>query len=226
MSDWLATVPRDLPQLLKGATVTFRLLAVGLVCGSAIGLATALVRTYGPGWLRASTNGFVELFRGTPLVVQMFLIYFGLPDAGITLPAMLTAYIALSLNSGAYQSDYFRGAIQAVGHGQMMAARAIGMDRLSAIAYVILPQTLRLVIPAWGTEPVTLIKVSAVAFVLGLPDIMGQAKIIASRTFQALPTYFTVTLLYFVLVYALTSLFGYVERRVRIPGFDMSVVAH
>lgn len=224
MSDWLVTVPRDLPQLLKGASITIRLLTVGLVFGTSIGLATALVRTYGPRWLCTITNGFIELFRGTPLVVQMFLIYYGLPDVGITLSAMLTAYITLSLNSGAYQSDYFRGAIQAVGQGQMMAARALGMSRLSAITNIILPQALRLVIPAWATEPITLLKVSAVAFLIGLPDIMGQAKIIASRTFQALPSYFTVTLMYLVMVYALTLLFGYLERKVRIPGFEMGVV--
>ena len=93
MSDWLVTVPRDLPQLLKGASITIRLLTVGLVFGTSIGLATALIRTYGPRWLCTITNGFIELFRGTPLVVQMFLIYYGLPDVGITLPAMLTAYI-------------------------------------------------------------------------------------------------------------------------------------
>ncbi len=220
MSDWLATVPRDLPQLLRGAGITFKLLAVGLVCGSIIGLATALARTYGPKWLRIPIVGIIELFRGTPLIVQMFLIYFGLPELGITLPALLTAYLAISLNSGMYQSDYFRGAIEAVGHGQMMAARALGMDRTTAIISIILPQTLRLVIPAWSTEPITLIKVSAVAFLLGLPDIMGRAKIIASRTFQALPTYLTVTILYFIFVYILSWIFGTIERKLRIPGFD------
>jgi polar amino acid transport system permease protein len=224
MAEWLETVPHDLPYLLKGTVITLKLLAVGLTAGSIIGLLTALIRLYGPRWLVRIVMVYIEVFRGTPLLVQMFLIYYGLPDLGIVLSGMMASYITLSLNSGSYQSDYFRGAIQAVGHGQMMAARAIGMSRLKAVVHIILPQALRIVIPAWSTEPITLVKLSAVAFLLAVPDVMGQAKIITARTFLALPTYFTVTLIYLVIVSILTLALGLLERRVRIPGLDVEAV--
>lgn len=221
MSEWLATLPTELPVLLKGTVITIQLLVVCLTFGSIIGLLTALIRVYGPGWMRAIVTAYLEIFRGTPLLVQLFVVYYGLPDIGITLSAMTAAYLTISLNSGAYQSDYFRGAIEAVGQGQMMAARALGMSRTKAVVHIILPQALRLVIPAWSLEPIQLIKVSAVAFLITVPDVMGRAKIMISRTFNALPTYLTVTLIYLVLVSALTLLFGLVERKARIPGFEV-----
>jgi len=224
MSNWLASFSSDLPQLLKGLVITLEILVVCLLLGSLIGVTTALIRVYGPRWLRSIVQVYIEVFRGTPLLVQLFVVYYGLPDVGIVLPAMLAAFLTISLNSGAYQSDYFRGAIQSVGAGQMMAARAIGMSRWAAIRHIILPQALRLVIPAWSTEPVTLIKISAVAFLIAVPDVMGQAKIIVSRNYNALPTYFSVTVIYLVLVFALTALFGLVEKRARIPGLSVEAV--
>lgn len=224
MIEWLETIPRDLPHLLNGTVITIKLFMVGWTVGSFVGLLTALIRLYGPRWLVAFVMAYIELFRGTPLLVQMFLIYYGFPDLGIVFTGMTASYITISLNSGAYQSDYFRGAIQAVGSGQMMAARAIGMSRFKAVLHIILPQALRLVIPAWSTEPITLIKVSAVAFLLAVPDVMGEAKIITARSFVAMPTYFTVTLIYLALGGILTFLLSQLERKLRIPGFDIETV--
>ena len=160
--------------------------------GFVIGLLAALARVYGGRYLKAISILYIELFRGTPLLVQLFLIYFGLPDLGITLDRMTAAYIAMSLNSGAYQAEYFRGAIQSIGSGQMMAARAIGLKRSQAIWNIILPQALRMVIPAWSNEPVSLLKSSAVAFLIAVPDLMTQAKSIAARTYDPIGTYLAV----------------------------------
>jgi polar amino acid transport system permease protein len=225
MGEWLASSWHDLPQLLRGTVVTLKLVGGSLAFGVAIGLVTALGRTYGPRWLRRVITAYIELFRGTPLLVQMFVVYYGLPDFGIVLSPMVSAYLTIGLNSGAYQSDYFRGAIQAVGGGQMLAARAIGMTRVQAIVHIILPQALRLVLPVWAVEPISLIKASAVAFLISVPDVMGQAKIIVGETFNALPTYFLVTIIYLVLVSILTLMFNQLEKRVRIPGLDVKLAA-
>ena len=175
-------------------------------------------------WRPLSQGSFHSLHRiipGTPLLVQLFLIYFGLPDLGITLDRMTAAYIAMSLNSGAYQAEYLRGAIQSIGSGQMMAARAIGLKRSQAIWNIILPQALRMVIPAWSNEPVSLLKSSAVAFLIAVPDLMTQAKSIAAQTYDPIGTYLAAGVVYLVLVFILAAIIGVIEKKVRIPGLEL-----
>ncbi len=189
--------------------------------GFVIGLLAAVARVYGGRYLKTISIIYIEVFRGTPLLVQLFLIYFGLPDLGITLDRMTAAYIAMSLNSGAYQAEYFRGAIQSIGSGQMMAARAIGLKRSQAIWNIILPQALRMVIPAWSNEPVSLLKSSAVAFLIAVPDLMTQAKSIAAQTYDPIGTYMAVGIVYLVLVFILAAIIGVIEKKVRIPGLEL-----
>ena len=133
MADWLQLFQRYLPDFIKGAAVTIELTVVGLAIGFAIGLLLALARLYGPLWLKTLAIGYIELFRGTPLLVQLFLIYYGLPSLGLTLTQTVSAYLALGLNSAAYQAEYFRGAIQSIGSSQMTAGRAIGLSRWKTI---------------------------------------------------------------------------------------------
>jgi len=223
MGEWIVISALELPPLLAGTLVTLQLVAVSLVLGTVVGLSTALVRVYGSGWTRAMVIGYVEVFRGTPLLVQLFMVYYGLPDIGIVLPAMTAACLTMSLNSGAYQSDYFRGGVQAVGSGQMMAARALGMSRLKAIVHIILPQAVRLLIPSWSLESSQLLKASAVTFLITVPDAMGQAKILVTRTFNALPTYLTITGIYIGIVAICSLLFGLLERKARIPGWGTAI---
>ena len=221
MLEWLNFFNTLLPVFLSGVVITIKLTAVGLVMGFVIGLLAALARVYGGRYLKALSILYIELFRGTPLLVQLFLIYFGLPDLGITLDSMTAAYIAMSLNSGAYQAEYFRGAIQSIGSGQMMAARAIGLKRSQAVWNIILPQALRLVIPAWSNEPVSLLKSSAVAFLIAVPDLMTQAKNIAARTYDPIGTYLAVGVVYLVVVFILAAIIQVVEKKVRIPGLEL-----
>ncbi len=209
------------PEFLSGLKITLQLTLVGLGVGSVLGMLAALGRLYGSRWIRWLAIGYIELFRGTPLLVQLFAIYFGLPDFGVTVSRMQAALIVLAINSGAYQAEYFRGAIQAIGSGQMMAARSIGMSRWQAIRHIILPQALRVVIPAWSNEPVSLLKASAVVFLIAVPDVMTQAKIVAARTYQPLPSYFIVAFIYLIVVYALSTLLNRIERRYRIPGLEV-----
>ena len=220
MSDFLSFLARFMPDLLSGAGMTLILTVEGLAAGFVLGLLAALGRVYGGKAWRGLAVGYIELFRGTPLLVQLFLIYFGLPSIGLTLSRELSAFLALGLNSGAYQAEYLRGSILAIGDGQMMAGRSIGMSRWKTIWYVILPQALRLAIPAWSNEPVSLLKSTAVVFLIAVPELMAKAKAIAARTYDPISAYLAVAVVYLAVVYLLDAFLRWVERASRIPGFE------
>lgn len=211
---------RFLPDLLSGMGMTLLLTAEGVLAGFLLGLAATLARTYGSRFWRNLAIAYIELFRGTPLLVQVFLLYYGLPGLGITLSREWSAFLALGLNSGAYQAEYLRGSILAIGEGQMLAARAIGMSKWKAVFYIILPQALRLAIPAWANEPVSLLKATSVVFLIAVPELMTRAKLIASRTYDPINSYLAVAILYLVLVYLLDAVMKWLERRARLPGLS------
>jgi polar amino acid transport system permease protein len=215
-----------LPEFIQGAAITLELTIVALAIGALVGLPAALARVYAGGWLGRFALAYIELFRGTPLLIQLFIVYYGLPDFGVILPELPASFIALGLNSGAYQAEYFRGAIQAIGSGQMMAARSVGMSQLKALRYIILPQALRLVLPPWSNEAVTVLKATAVVFVIAVPDLMTRAKILSSRFFNPIESYLAVAVAYIVLVALFTLLMHALERRLRIPGLELEVARH
>lgn len=223
------------PDLVQGVVTTLYLTLVALALGVLLGLPAALARVYGPRWLRNLAIAYIEIFRGTPLLVQLFVVYYGLPEigalfglhgVGITLDRLPAAFVTLGLNSGAYQAEYFRGALQAVGSGQMTAARALGMTKVQAIRYIILPQALRLALPAWSNEAVSMIKYTAIVFLIAVPDIMGKAKILAGRYFNPIEIYITVALIYLVLVAVATWLVRNLERRLELPSLNVEVTRH
>ena len=206
---------------MRGTAITLELTAVGLGLGFALGLVLALMKAYGPAWLRAIAIGYIELFRGTPLLVQLFLIYYGLPSMGVTLSQTVSAYLALGLNSAAYQAEYLRGAILSIGESQMTAGRAIGLSRWQTIRFIILPQALRLVIPAWSNEPISLLKTSAVVFLIAVQDLMARGRRAATITYDPIGSYMAIAVIYLVIVFAMNALLKYLERKTRIPGFEM-----
>ncbi len=216
---------RTVPPFLQGTQVTLQYTLSALVFGFVLGLAAALLRVYGANWLQPITTGYITLFRGTPLLIQLFLVYYGLPDLGITFDRPTAAFLTLSLNSGAYQAEYFRGAIQAVGQGQMTAARAIGMSRRLAIQHIILPQALRLALPSWSNEMISMVKYTSVVFLIAVPDLMGQAKTLASRNFDPIPTYLTVAVFYLILVGLATMLVRFLSKSLEKPGLKLDVEA-
>lgn len=224
--DLIIYLQRVGPDLLQGVIVTLELTAVALVVGICMGLPAALARVYGGKWLRRLALVYIELFRGTPLLVQLFVVYYGLPDLGVTFSRLTAAFITLGLNSGAYQAEYFRGAIQAVGSGQMVAARAIGMTQAQAIRYIVLPQALRLALPAWSNEAISMIKYTAVVFLIAVPDLMGKAKILAGRYFNPIEIYLTVALIYIALVAVATFIMRSLENRMQTPGLELEVERH
>jgi len=210
-----------IPKLGAGLLITFQVAFVSLGIGILIGLPAAFARVYGPKWLQWIVTAFIEILRGTPVLVQLFLVYYGLPQFGVIFSAFISAYIALGLNSGAYQTEYFRGAIQAVGSGQMMAARSIGMTRMQAIRHVIVPQALRLVIPAWSNEAVSMIKISSILYLIAVPEMMTVAKELFARYYNPFQTYITVGIVYLIIIGLITILLNWLEKRLTIPGMEL-----
>jgi len=221
--EWFQLLQRFFGDFMQGAGVTLELTAVGLLIGFVLGLALALAKTFGAPGVSKFATGYIELFRGTPLLVQLFLIYYGLPSLGITLSQTLSAYLALGLNSAAYQAEYLRGAIQAIGPSQMMAGRSIGLSRWQTIRFIILPQALRLALPSWSNEPISLLKTTAVVFLIAVQDLMAKAKRTATITYNPIGSYLAVAAVYLVMVFALNALLKWMERKTKIPGFDIDV---
>ena len=221
--EWLQLLQRFFGDFVRGAGVTLELTVVGLLLGFVLGLLLALAKIYAPRWLSGIATAYIEIFRGTPLLVQLFLINYGLPSLGITLSQTLSAYLALGLNSAAYQAEYLRGAIQAIGPSQMMAGRSIGLSRWQTIRHVILPQALRLALPSWSNEPISLLKTTAVVFLIAVQDLMAKAKRAATITYNPIGSYLAVAVVYLLMVFALNALLKWLERKTKIPGFDIDV---
>lgn len=221
--EWLQLLQRFFSDFMRGAGVTLELTAVGLTLGFVLGLLLALAKVYAPRFLRGAATAYIEVFRGTPLLVQLFLIYYGLPSLGITLSQNLSAYLALGLNSAAYQAEYLRGEIQAIGPSQMMAGRSIGLSRWQTIRHIILPQALRLALPSWSNEPISLLKTTAVVFLIAVQDLMAKAKRTATITYNPIASYLAVAAVYLVMVFVLNALLKWMERKTKIPGFDIDV---
>ncbi|MGY4707304.1 amino acid ABC transporter permease [Candidatus Bipolaricaulota sp. J31] len=207
-----------LPQLGKGLVLTVELTAACISIGAVLGLILAIARLYGRNVVYWLASAYVQFFRGTPLLVQLFMVHFGLAGWGIRLSPLFSGIIAMGLNTAAYQAEYFRGAIQAVKRGQTLAALSLGMTRWQTIRYVIIPQALRLVLPAWSNELVYMLKYTSIVYLIGLPDLMGIGRTIASRNFRFFEIYAVLALIYLALVLLITFALRYVEARIRVPG--------
>ncbi len=207
-----------LPKLLEGAIVTIELTIIAIMIGIFIGIPVAMGRVYGNKLIYALCTLFVEIIRGTPLLTQLFILYFGLPSVGIMLSPFTAAMIGMGINSAAYQAEYFRGAIQSVKREQLTAAYSIGMNQMQAIRHIILPQMFRLVIPSWSNELIYLLKYSSMAYMIQAPEIMSQGRLIASRNFRTFEVFIIVALIYLILVSILSKFLDMVENKFRIPG--------
>jgi len=211
-----------MPRLLEGAVVTLELTVCSISLGFILGIALALGRLYGNRPVSLLCTGYIEFFRGTPLLVQLLILYYGLPPYGIRLSSFVAGILGLGLNSAAYQAEYFRGAIQSVSQGEIMAARAIGMSRFKTIMNITLPQMLRIVIPSWSNELIYTLKYSSVAYMIGAPELMAQAKFIAADNFRYFEVFLVVAFIYLIAVVVLSRILSVVEKRVRIPGLQMA----
>jgi len=202
-----------LGDLLEGLLVTFQLSFTALAIGAILGLAASLARIYGNRPLSYVANGYIELIRGTPLTVQLFIIYFGLPPLGLLFSPTFSAIVALGLNSGAYQAEYFRGAIESIGSGQMEAALSVGMSRFQAIVRIILPQTFRLALPSWSNEAAYLPKYSSVAFLVTVPELLARSKLVIAQNLKPLEVYTVVGLIYLVTIASISKILDMLYER-------------
>lgn len=221
MMESLIVLYGALPYLLRGSLVTIAVVAGAMFLGLVLGIHLAVGQVYGGRWLRRVIGLYVWFFRGVPLLVLLFLFYFGLCSLlQINLSAFTVSVIVLGLISSAYQSQIFRGAIMSLPQGQFKAARALGMSDGKAIVLIILPQALRLSIPGWSNEYSIVLKDSAVAYALGVMEMMARAHFVASRTYEHLPMYFAAGFLFMILTYLGTKGLRVLEEKVRIPGYS------
>lgn len=212
-----------LPDLLRVGTIaTLQFTIIAISIGFVLGLLLAFGKIYGNRPIRLLCSGYVGLIRGTPLITQLFVIHFGLPTIGLLFSPFLSAIIGLGLNSSAYQAEYFRGAIQSVNKGQAMAARSIGMTKIQAARYIILPQALRLVIPSWSNELIALVQYSSLVFLITAPELLFQAQVIAARNFRHFEVFLIAAFIYLVIVLLLSWILRMVEKQIRIPGLGMT----
>lgn len=207
-----------LPSVLEGALVTLKLIALSIPLGLISGVLIAVGRVYGNKLISSFCTVYTLFFRGTPLLVQLFILYFGFPSIGIFFSPFTAAVIGFILCSGAYHSEYIRGAIQSIKTGQMMAAEALGMTRAKAILYIILPQALRRAIPGCSNEIIYLIKYSSLAFMVTCVELTGAGKIIASRYFAYTEVFLVVGAIYLLMVSVVTKALNMLEKKLEIPG--------
>ncbi len=202
--------------LLEGARWTVVLSLVAFTCGGTLGLVVALGRVAKPALLRALMAVYIQIFQGTPLLVQLFFVYFGLPLLGVKVDIWVALTIGLSLHTSAFLGEIWRGSIQAVPGGQSEAARALGIGYVHRMFDVVLPQAFRIGLPATISFLVNLIKGTALAALLGLTELTRSGQLMANITFQPLQVYGAVGLIYFFICLPLTYCSARIERRLNV----------
>lgn len=205
------------PYLLRGALLTIGFSLASEIIGIAIGLTSSIVRVTRIKVLNQLAIVYVDLFRGTPLLIQIIFIYYALPYFGINLPAVAAGIVALSLNSGAYVTEIFRAGIESIEKGQMEGARSLGMSKMQAMRYVIIPQTVKRVLPPLTNEFVALIKDSSLLSVIAISELLRTAK--EMMTWKLNPSSLTAAaIIYLIITLPLTRLVSHMERRLERGG--------
>lgn len=217
----LSTIIEALPYILEGTLVTIVLVAGALSLGFCLGVPMAVAQVYAPRPAAMLVGFYVWFFRGVPVLLLLFLFYYGLFGLiGLDVGTIGASCIVLGMTSAAYQSQIFRGSILSLPAGQLKAGKALGMTNGQTIIHVILPQALRLSIPGWSNEYSILLKDSAMCFALGTPEIMARTHFVASRTYEHLPLYITAGLIYFAITMAGVTMLRRLEQKARIPGYN------
>jgi polar amino acid transport system permease protein len=199
-------------ELLDGAIFTVWLSAASMAISLVVAVFGALARTAGPRWLKALVGGYVELIRNTPFLVQVFLIFFGLPTVGLRLDANQGALIAMVLNGSAYTIEIVRAGIEAISHGQIEAGRALGLHGFGVFRLIVLPQALRAVTPPLGSQFILLMLNSSIVSVIAADDLTAATQDVAGRTFRSFEAFIAATIIYLVLSLLFTAVFAGLER--------------
>lgn len=203
-----------LPLLFQASLITIQLTVLAVFFGTIIGLLSALGKMSQNLALRWFFISYIEFIRGTPLLVQLFLGYFGVGGLlGQSQNMFWTAVIVCSINSGAYIAEIFRAGIQSIDKGQSEAARSLGMSQFKSFRYIILPQAFKRVIPPLGNEFITMLKDTSLVALIGMTELFRQGQLIVARNYAAFEIYLTVALIYFVLTLPISRWVVYMERK-------------
>ncbi len=213
MQKFLSDAAEFLPILMQGVVLTVLVTIGSLVLSTVLGLVWALMRVSGIKALDIIAKLFVNFIRGVPIIVQLFYIYFVLPDFGIALSAMQAAIIGLGIAYSAYQSENFRAGIEAIDHGQIEAAQSIGMGWWMIMRRVVLPQAVRIVLPPYGNIMIMMLKDSSQASTITVAELAMQGKLIASATFKNTSVFTMVALMYLCMSLPLMYLVSWLEKR-------------
>ena len=214
MSFDFSLIWNSLPLLLAGAGVTIEITAIAVGLGFIFGLITSVCRLSGVKVLQVIAVCYVNIIRGTPMLVQIFLIYFALPMViGERINPFVAAVAACSINSGAYVSEIFRAGIQSVDKGQMEAGRSLGLSWMQTMRYVILPQAFKHVIPPLGNEFISMTKQTSLVSVIGFEELTRRGQLIIAKTYGSFEIWLTVAAIYLVMTLTIARLVSYLERR-------------
>jgi len=206
-----------LPYLAQGAIYTVILSTVAIVIGIVVGLIIALMKIAPLKLLRWPATAYTDFFRGTPLLVQLMMLHYGLPQVFHYTPvAWLDAFVGLGLNSAGYVAEIFRAGIESIDRGQTEAARSLGMTYMQAMRYVILPQALRRVLPPLGNEYIALLKDSSLVSIIGMSELMFRARLLNGSTYRPFEAFFTAAILYLVITLPLTQVVAAMERKMSV----------
>ena len=214
-------IERVIPEMHRGLTTSVALIVPSAILGFLLGVIIGAIRVFAPRWLVVLANGYVSVFRGVPLLLQLYFLYYALPAWGISFRPYEAAVLGFTLCSGAYHSEYIRGALLSIRPGQIKAALALGFTRFQMVKKILIPQAMRLALPGCGNEIIYLIKYSSLAYMLTVIELTGHAKELANRTFTYIEVYLTAGV-YYLLLTTLAALFlRWVEKKTAIPGFGI-----
>ncbi len=202
----------SLPTLLVGTRLTIGFALAAMVLGLPLGLTVALLRLYASGPVRWLATLYVSFIRGTPLLVQIFVIYYGLPSFGITLSPVVGGVLALTLNAAAYLSETIRAAILSIPRGQHEAAYSVGLSRMETMRLIVLPQAARVALPSLGNSLIGLVKDTSLVSVITVVELLRSAQLVIARTFEPFGPYLAAALIYWVV----SSLLELVQRRLEV----------
>ena len=207
------------PSLVEGFIMTLKLIFWSIPIGLLVGIIIATGRVYGNMLVSSFSKLYIVFFRGTPLLIQLFILYYGFPSIGIYLSPFVASVIGFVLCSSSYHAEYIRGAIQSVKSGQFLAAQALGMSKFGAVFNIVLPQALRRAIPGCSNEIIYLIKYSSLAYMVTYIELTGAGKIVASRYFTYTEVFLVIGAIYLAIVSLATKLLNTLEAKMAFPGW-------
>lgn len=210
----METIANAMPYLLEGLQVTLYIFIIAIILGFIVGLIVALMRLAPLKILNWIAKFFVDAIRGTPFIVQLFFIYFGLNSLGFFSMDNTTAgIITVAINAGAYFSEIIRAGIQSIDKGQTEAARSLGLNATQNMRFIILPQAFRRMLPTITNQAIISLKDTSLLSVIGIADLTQEGRIQANATFEAFTIYLTLGIIYFIVIYLLSTLASFVERK-------------